>query len=433
MRKTLKSYLLGILVLSLFATISISRIGYSSDPFAIQSKDNYDAHTITDVEEEKQEDSEAISNETYENDTASDSKIEERLKRLRDRIEVTVDSVKGTIDEVKVVVDSVKGNVKVVAPTTDDNKEVASAVENTTSSNKSSVTLDGFENQPIKIKGNNYCGQFAMSSVLKQMGVDIDPQEVYQDTNPGGIFTSPPVITEYLNKKGIKAGHRNDCSIDDIVKKLDSGKPVMVLLSTTNGVPHWVNIYGYTKNADGSIASFRMRDSYWGTKEGHEMPIDEFIKAWESPLGNSLLSKFSNYKNLMIDIDGEVTGGSFDVATEDNIAGGINDAVTGFKNKNWGQMFGGAAKLFAGIPGAVISLTSRIPEALGKNISKWGKEKIAKGGFGNKLIGNIAKAGGSVIETAGKIADKVGDAISKTAEVIGKGIEKVGKFFSSLW
>jgi len=154
---------------------------------------------------------------------------------------------------------------------------VASAPEEKDSNSK---ILPGYEDEKISIDGDNYCGQFAMTSVFRGLGIDMDAQDIYKASNPRGIFTSPPIIVDHLNKNGVKAQQRHNCSIEDIAKKIDDGKPVIVLVDSGDGTPHWVNIYGYTRDDSGKITSVRMRDSYWGTRSGHEMDIDEFTQAW---------------------------------------------------------------------------------------------------------------------------------------------------------
>ena len=290
-----------------------------------------------------------------------------------------------------------------------------------------SKILDGYEEQSISIDGDNYCGQFAMSSVFKGLGIDKQPQNVYKATNPRGIFTAPPVIIDYLKKSGVKAQQRQNCSIDDIAKKIDAGLPVMVLVDSGDGTPHWINIYGYTRDASGKITSLRMRDSYWGTRAGHEMDIETFTKAWKQPFGDTFVGKLAGYSNLMIDINGSSTwpASPFATATEDNMASGINNVVTGWTNRDWGQLAGGAAKLINGIPGAVISIGSRLPTVIGNSLTSWGKEKFGKSGIGNKLLGGAAIAGGSVLQAGGWVANQVGNAASSVANVIGNGIGRL--------
>jgi len=302
------------------------------------------------------------------------------------------------------------------------NEPVASAPEE---EDKNSKILPGYEDEKISIDGDNYCGQFAMTSVFKGLGIDKEAQDVYKATNPRGIFTSPPIIVDYLNKNGVKAQQRQNCSIDDIAKKIDDGKPVIVLVDSGDGTPHWVNIYGYTRDESGKIVSIRMRDSYWGTRSGHEMGVDEFTKAWQNPFGSTFLGKMLSYKNLMIDINGSSSGTPFATATEDNMAAGVNEVVTGWSNRDWGQVAGGASKLILGLPGTVISMSSRIPSVFGSNMANWGRDRMNQGGVGNTILGGAAVAGGSVLQAGGWLVNQVGNASSSVAKAIGNGIKSL--------
>jgi hypothetical protein len=199
--------------------------------------------------------------------------------------------------------------------------------------------LEGYEEQQISINGNNYCGQFAMTAVFKGLGITADSQKIYEDTNPAGIFTAPTTITEYLNMNGVDAVSKQNASLSDIVKKIDAGLPAMVLMSTADGTPHWVTIYGYDCDTDGKVVSVEMRDSYWGTKSVYKMDTATFLSRWNSPLGSGFGSNFVGYKNVMIDIKGTKTKDkspsifnfNISTATEDNIANGINDVCNGLQ------------------------------------------------------------------------------------------------------
>lgn len=320
---------------------------------------------------------------------------------------------------------SEKAAVTVIPKNAEPKDKVANAtIEPPKNSNVSKI-LPGYEDEVISIKGRNYCGQFAMTSVFKGLGIDKEAQDVYKATNPRGVFTSPSVIVEHLNKNGVKAGQRNSCSLEDIAKKIDDGKPVIVLADSGDGTPHWVNIYGYTRDASGKVISVRMRDSYWGTKTGHEMGADDFSKAWKSPFGDTFTGKLATYSNLMIDINGNSTGSPFDTATEDNLASGFNNIVTGWMNRDAGQVIGGASSILLGIPGAALSIASRLPTAVGDKIANWGKDRMSKGGVGNKILGGAAVAGGSVVKAGGWVVNKIGNAASSVAKGIGSGIKKL--------
>ncbi|MFZ5951776.1 MAG: C39 family peptidase [Candidatus Rifleibacteriota bacterium] len=296
--------------------------------------------------------------------------------------------------------------------------------------------LNGFDDLEIDIDGDNYCGQFAMSTLLKGMGIDVDPQQVYKDSNPAGIFTSPPVIAEHLRKNGINARMKNKASIKDITKRIDEGRPVIVLVDSGDGVPHWICITGYDTDASGKVTSFRMRDSYWGTDGPHTMPVDEFEKAWKSPFGNSVLGGLVSYENVLIDNLGPCKPtstaypGTFNTATEDNMASGINDVVTGWKNHSPGQVIGGATKLIVGLPGAIVGVASNFTRESGEKMVSWGQDRWNQGGFWNKVSGGASIVGGHIAEGVGTAGKVVADAWSSGASLIGQGFKKLGSLFS---
>lgn len=296
--------------------------------------------------------------------------------------------------------------------------------------------LKDFDNLEIDIDGDNYCGQFAMSTLMKGMGIKVDPQKVYQESNPRGIFTAPPTIAEYLRANGIDARMKNRAGIKDITKRVDEGKPVIVLVESSGGVPHWVCITGYDTDDRGNIVSVRMRDSYWGNDGPHTMPIDKFMTSWNKPFGNSVLGGLVSYSNVLIDNNGtcEPTSspypGTFETATEDNMASGINDVVNGWNNRSVSQTIGGATKLVLGLPGAIVGVASNFAKNSGKNMSNWGQERWNQGGFWNRVSGGAAIVGGKITSSAGSAGKVVADIWSSGASLIGQGTKRLRSLFS---
>lgn len=336
-----------------------------------------------------------------------------------------------TIDDTVVITPAVKpeknnaANPPANAPRVSQ-QPVTSVTATTPATAGASKILPGYEDQSVSIDGDNYCGQFAMSTVFKGLGIAKDPQQVYKDTNPRGIFTAPPVIVSYLNKNGVPARQVNGASIEDIVTRIDAGKPVMLLVDSGDGVPHWINVYGYTRDADGKIASFRMRDSYWGTRKGHEMTVADLIKAWKSPFGDTLAASATDYKNVLIDIgNGSRPRSPFSTATEDNIASGLNNVVTGYTNRDWGQLAGGATKLVTGLAPAVLGLTSKFSRKLGESMTSWGTERWNSGGIGNRIAGGSAVVTGQVIKAASWVGQTVSDGLSSVSSALGNGINRL--------
>ncbi len=334
----------------------------------------------------------------------------------------TQEKIKETAEKVKTTVDKLFS--------TGDRNETPTAV--------ASKELPGYSDFKISIDGDNYCGQFAMTSVFNGMGIAKDPQKIYQDTNPAGIFTGPPTIVEYLNMNGIDASQKHNASLGDLTRKIDAGLPVIVLMNSGGGVPHWVNVYGYNTDAEGKVVSLKLRDSYWGTSKGYEMDVERFKTAWNDPVGTKLPNSLLGYSNLMIDIKGtrepaqspSALNFNFNTAMEDNMSSGINDVVTGFKRIAPMQLAGGITKCVLGIPGTVLGVTAKGINKLGDMTVDWGKSRLDKGGFGNTLLGGTAVVGGSVVKAVGYVAKASGNLLSGVATMAGNFTKKLGYVFA---
>lgn len=332
--------------------------------------------------------------------------------------------------------DKIKKSAETIKDTVD--TLFSSGDKNATTTVKASKELPNYSDFKINIDGDNYCGQFAMTSVFNGMGISKDPQQIYKDTNPAGIFTGPPTIVEYLNMNGVNASQKQNGSIADITRKLDAGLPVIVLMDSGSGTPHWVNVYGYNSDASGKVVSLKLRDSYWGTSKGIDMDIEKFKTAWNDPVGNKLPNSLLSYSNLMIDIKGtrepaqspSALNFNFNTAMEDNMSSGINDVVTGFKRIAPMQLAGGITKCVLGIPGTVLGITSKAINKGGNMIIDWGKGKLDKGGFGNTLLGGTAVVGGSVVKATGYVTKAAGNLLSGVACVAGNFTKKLGYVFA---
>jgi hypothetical protein len=298
------------------------------------------------------------------------------------------------------------------------------------------TTLKGFDKYSVSINGNNYCGQFSTAMIFQYYGINKDGNKVYSETNPAGIFTAPSTLVEYLNMNGLDANEKNNASLLDLTKKLDSGTPVQCLVSA-DGTPHWVVIYGYETDENGKITGIKMRDSYWGVRSEKVMPIDEFTKAWKDPMGTGFTSNFVGYSNLMIDIKGTKTPDkspkllnvNFSTATQDNIAGGINDVVTGFKNLQVTKLASGVTKCVLGIPGAVVGVAGTGLQSAGSKMVEWGKKEWSEGGVGDKIAGGLAVVGGYAAQVTGAVAKVAGNALSSVANMAGNLFNKLGYVF----
>lgn len=302
--------------------------------------------------------------------------------------------------------------------------------------------------------GNNSCGQYATSTVFNFYGLDETYPVTLKNMNPTGSFTSPDRIVDYWRKNGIAAGYKNKSSLNDIKKQLDSGNPAVCMVDA-DGSGHWITLIGYNKNADGSIKSFIMRDSFWGVNSNKEMPVEEFEKRWAKPLKptNAALGVLLDYDRLLITPKGKDTAkkgikdflnlpNTFDSAVNDQIANGANQLVLGlgqdltklksikdfdFKKVNLPRTIFGAAealtalpqKLLLGIPGSAL-------QDGGDSIKNWGDKISKKGGTIDKIVGGAAKGAGTAVNAAGKAVSAAGNAIST---VVGSGFKGVRKIF----
>ena len=297
--------------------------------------------------------------------------------------------------------------------------------------------LNQFENYSVSINGDNYCGQFSTAMIFQYYGINKDGNKIYSETNPGGIFTAPSTLVEYLNLNGLDANEKNNASIQDLIKKLDNNTPVQCLVSTESGTPHWVAVFGYETDGSGHVTAIKMRDSYWGINSTKVMPIDQFNKAWKDPMGTGFASNFVGYSNLMIDIKGtkkpdkapSILNVNFSTATQDNIAGGINDVVTGVRNLRPTKLASGVTKCVLGIPGAVVGVAGTGLKSAGSKMVEWGKKEWTEGGVGDKIAGGLAVVGGYATQAAGSVAKVAGNALSSVANMAGNFFNKLGYVF----
>ena len=298
-------------------------------------------------------------------------------------------------------------------------------------------SLKGFDQYSVSINGNNYCGQFSTAMIFQYYRINKDGNKIYSETNPGGIFTAPSTLVEYLNMNGLDANEKNNASILDLTNKLDSGTPVQCLVSTEDGTPHWIVVYGYETDDSGHVTGLKMRDSWWGTTKSYTMSIDDFTKYWKNPMGTGVAKNFVGYSNLMIDIKGTKTPDkspkllnvNFSTATQDNIAGGINDVVTGFRNLSVTKLASGVTKCVLGIPGAVAGLAGTGLKSVGSTMVEWGKKEWNEGGIGDKIAGGLAVTGGYLTQGAGFVANAAGNALSSVANMAGNFFNKLGYVF----
>ncbi len=329
----------------------------------------------------------------------------------------------------------------------------ASADSSSSAASSSSTMLDSTGPNGYDGSGNNSCGQYATSTVFNFYGLDETYPVTIANMNPTGSFTAPDRIVDYWKQHGIAAGYKNKASLDDIKKQLDSGNPAVCMVDA-DGSGHWITIIGYNKNADGSIKSFVMRDSFWGVHSNKEMPVAEFERRWTKPLKptNAALGVVLDYDHLLITPKGKDTAGkritdvlnlpnNFSTAVNDQIANGANQLCLGlgqdltklksikdfdFKKVNVARTLFGAAevltalpqKLLLGIPGSAL-------QDGGSAIRNWGSTMSKKGGTLDKIVGGAATGVGTAVNAVGKGVSAVGNAVSSVVDSGFKGLRKV--------
>ncbi|MFC1742449.1 C39 family peptidase [Candidatus Riflebacteria bacterium] len=286
--------------------------------------------------------------------------------------------------------------------------------------------------------GDNYCGQYAMTTILQGMGKKIDFKDVYKETNPAGIFTAPGIIVEYLNKTTKGAIQHNSGRVKDLVKQLDGGKPVMVLVDA-GGTPHWVALTGYKTDTAGNITEWEMMDSYWGIGKQNRKAYkshEDFIKMWKSPLGDSFLGKTSGYNNLWIEIGRKkhlFTGQPFSCSYTDLAAAAINSVVTGWKNKDAVRLGKGLCETIFSVPSVLLGGLGKSMEDLGDSGAAWGAWQFKEKGFFNKIKGGGAYLGSKAFGFAGTAVKSVGNAVAKVGKGAGWVVEKAGNGIKSVF
>jgi hypothetical protein len=94
------------------------------------------------------------------------------------------------------------------------------------------------------------------------------------------------------------------------------------------------------------------------------------------------------------------------------------------------KVISGATKLVIGLPGALVGAASNFADKNGERLIEWGEKQKAKGGVGNKILGEIAGFGGRHASTVAKGGKVVADIWSSGASMVGNSIKKLGSLFS---
>jgi hypothetical protein len=129
-------------------------------------------------------------------------------------------------------------------------------------------------------KGFNYefsgdCGHFVvwMSSIAH--GQNFSIYNITYQINPLVYYTGPYTIKKSLEKLGMKSRFYNNFSIEEIKKKLDENKSVIIMMNTNgssvvdSGSTHYLYIFDYNQTG------LYFYDSYYWTDRNHRESLFE--------------------------------------------------------------------------------------------------------------------------------------------------------------
>jgi len=173
-----------------------------------------------------------------------------------------------------------------------------------TPNGRSLVTLSNgatyIKDVPFVSQGSdNTCGQAVMTMLLQYWGVDIDYQTVVNEGNPLNLATSYDAVQDYLRKKGLSVQAYRGGNLEVLVRQIQAGKPVMVLLDFGSlQQAHYVLVTGYNARRNTII----MHESQSGPYM--ELDVDSFIEMWQNvPVVKLPFFGGANYEYLIFEVD----------------------------------------------------------------------------------------------------------------------------------
>ncbi len=119
------------------------------------------------------------------------------------------------------------------------------------------------------------CGPASLASVLNYQGVYVTPDEVARaiySKSAGGTLDIDMAL--YAQSRGLEASQYRG-GIDDLKEKIDSGRPLIVLVDygfSVLQVNHFMVVLGYSD--DGVVV-------HSGRHERKFIPLDSFMKSWK--------------------------------------------------------------------------------------------------------------------------------------------------------
>lgn len=150
----------------------------------------------------------------------------------------------------------------------------------------------------VKQGKDNTCGQAVATMILQYWGMDIDYQQVVNESNPLNLGTSHSALQGYLQSKGLHAQGYREGSLELLLELVRLGRPVIVLLDFGGlNWEHYVLVVGYNANRNTLIFHESNSQSY------RELSAETFAKRWRNEsLVNLPFFGGASYDRLMFDV-----------------------------------------------------------------------------------------------------------------------------------
>ncbi len=150
----------------------------------------------------------------------------------------------------------------------------------------------------VKQGKDNTCGQAVATMILQYWGVDIDYQQVVNESNPLNLGTSHSALQGYLQAKGLYAQGYREGSLELLLELVRLGRPVIVLLDFGGlNWEHYVLVVGYNATRNTIIFHESNSQSY------RELSAETFVQRWRNPsLVNLPIFGGPSYDRLMFDV-----------------------------------------------------------------------------------------------------------------------------------
>lgn len=294
----------------------------------------------------------------------------------------------------------------------------------------------------------NSCGTTSLSEIMNYWNPGAPGQstkDIDASIRKSDVGAAMSDLVGYAQSHGMRASVKSEASLDDIGSMIDQGVPVQVLIdpdgNRSDGVTHYVNVVGVTRDAANKITGLQIADSWTG--QISTMPSNEFVNKWSNlrehnidkgmscmmvtyvPNDNRIITAPNGTKRRANDIS-LPSGLSRSAQAGMQIEQGGADVVNGWKSKRFGQLLSGAIDVVGGTVGL-----------FGANLTAAGDRlKRNHGGLGYRALGSVLQAGGRLVSEGAKVVSSVlkgavsavsgaVSAVKSAASSIGKAVAKV--------